>query len=428
MSKYLSVITILLMFAVNAQSQRAIVVDSISRYPLSNVSVFDSEGKFAGVTDNIGRLPYLSSELYPIIIRCLGFKEKYIYSSEIDSVYLQESIVELPEVIVESNKHKLLHMLAYVREYSSLTTYSDTIFLFREKMVDYMIPMNDDLKYKGWKNPRILKSKSYYRFTNVYGLDSVSDRCNHHFSWSDWVGVVPSAKLPTALRLIDIGIDTIWGKYSPTEIWKRNSDKISIVVNVLADTLSRKWVPNLNLFFKDNLDFEQFRLHFNYANITGDSIISSDLTNYSFLIESNGRGRNMFMFNHKDEPFFVSTYTEVYVVDKEYITLREAKKWEKIKYDNDEILIIEPQEAPELQPAIQLLVDRVNSVDHNANRLKLTPDKRLAGRKIERNLGQKVFQRLKNMLGISNIIGKRKQEKRWKEFREEQIKNNRQSP
>ncbi|MDE6805737.1 MAG: hypothetical protein K2J05_02910, partial [Muribaculaceae bacterium] len=42
----------------------------------------------------------------------------------------------LPEFVVESNENKYLHVLAYVREYSTLSTYTDTIFMFREKMVD----------------------------------------------------------------------------------------------------------------------------------------------------------------------------------------------------------------------------------------------------------------------------------------------------
>ena len=38
-------------------------------------------------------------------------------------------------------------------------------------------------------NPRILTCKSYYRFTNRNGLDSVSSASHHHFSWSDWIGL-----------------------------------------------------------------------------------------------------------------------------------------------------------------------------------------------------------------------------------------------
>lgn len=53
----------------------------------------------------------------------------------------KRSVTELPEVLVESPKRNMLHVMAYVREYSNLTTYSDTVILFREKMVDFMLPV-----------------------------------------------------------------------------------------------------------------------------------------------------------------------------------------------------------------------------------------------------------------------------------------------
>ena len=406
------------------KSHSVVVVDSVMRQPLPGASVFDSRGKMIGISKDDGRLPYASAADYPLTIRYMGYQEKCITELSADTIFLQESITELPEVVVESKNHRLLHTLAYVREYSTLTTYSDTVFLFREKMVDYMLPTTPDIKYKGWREPRVLKSKSYYRFTDSQGLDSVSDQCNHHFSWADWVGIVPTAAITEKLVSNRVGTDTIYGKYSPTEMWRRNDDRLTLDVDVLADTTSRKWVPNLSLFFKDNIEFERFRVRFHYDNVVGDSIAPIDLAGYSFNIESNGRGRGMFRFARKDEQFFVSTYAEVYIIDKEYITIKEAKKWERGKWDSDEMAIYEPQEAPELQPAIVALVDRVNNIDYTQARLSITPDQRLASRKVERNLGQKVLDRIKGILGISSIIGRHKQKKQWKEFRHEQLRRN----
>ena len=90
-------------------------------------------------------------------------------------------MTELPEMVVESGKRRVLHMLAYVREYSTLSSYGDTVLLFREKMVDYMFVPDKKMRFKGWTIPRILKTKSYYRFTDGQGLDSVSDYCGRYF-------------------------------------------------------------------------------------------------------------------------------------------------------------------------------------------------------------------------------------------------------
>lgn len=76
---------------------------------------------------------------------------------------------ELPEVVVVSKNNKVLHMLAYLREYSTMTTFTDTVFLFREKMVDFMLPSRG-IRYKGWKTPRVLTSRSYFRFTTALAL------------------------------------------------------------------------------------------------------------------------------------------------------------------------------------------------------------------------------------------------------------------
>lgn len=402
-----------------------IVADSVSRQPLPSATVFNGSGKIIGLSDAHGLVPYVSPEDYPITLRYLGFREKVIARCDADTVFLTELKTELPEILVESRQHKVLHMLAYVREYSSLSTYSDTVFLFREKMVDYMMSPDRKVRAPQWLSPRILKSKSYYHFTNELGLDSVSSTCRHHFSWSDWVEIVPSPVIPQSLRHTEIGTDTLRGKYSLTEIWMRNNERLTVDINVLADTTSRKWVSNLSVFFRERLDFENFRVRFNYDNIMGDSIYPTDITGYSFNIESTGRGHDMFRFNKKEEPFFVSTYAEVYVLDKEYVTIKEAKKWDKLKFDHTAIEIIEPQEAPELQSPVQDLITRVTALNHNDVRLDFSPDRRLAGRGTRRqNMAQRAFTMLKDATGITYYKSHKNFNTRWNKFKKEQIHKN----
>ncbi len=417
---------LLSILGVNGQMRRVVVADSISHAVLAGASLFDHQGNVIGISDNKGRLPYISSGSYPVTVRYLGFQEKVVERYDNDTVFLQEVATELPEVLIESQHHKVLHILAYMREYSTLSTYTDTVFLFREKMVDYMLTPDRKVKYKGWRNPRILKSKSYYHFTNAQGLDSVSDKCNHHFSWSDWIGIVQSPQLPATIKNIEYGSDTLRGKYSVTEVWKRNNDRVIIDVNVLADTTSRKWVPNLSVFFKKHIDFENFRLQINYGNVVGDSIAMTDLAGYSFNIESNGRGHDMFKFNHKDEPFYVSTYAEVYILDKEYITVKEAKKWAGRKFDTSELDMIVPAESPELQLSVRKLMARVDAINHNDVRLDFVPDRRLmSSRRVHKqNIGQRALSLLKSLTGITSYKSRRNLNKKWDSFKQNQIKKN----
>lgn len=352
----------------------------------------------------------------------MGYNEITVPYESMDTIFLKENISELPEVIVEAKQKMFLHILAYVREYSTLSSYTDTITMFREKMVDFMLPNDDKSRFKGWRNPRVLNSRSYYHFTNAFGLDSVSDRCNQHFTWSDWIGIFPKAHVPDKIMGVENGVDTVFGKYSPTEIWLKNAGRLTLDIDVLADTTSRKWVPNISSFFKkDGTDFERFRIKLNYNNFLETEIGPVNLSGYSFNIESRGRGRGMFMFGHYDQPFFVTTYTEVYILDREFISFKEAKQWDKRKFLADEIEIFEPMEAPELHHSILAIIDRVNRIDSDQVRLSLEPDYRLMSRNVSKRnfgIGYRALSMLKQLTGISYYKSHKNFNRRWNEFRD----------
>lgn len=403
------------------QNHHFIVADSVSGLPLPNASIFDHKGNLIGISNGKGKSPYVSEGQLPAIIRYMGYKEREIASLETDTVFLQENYFELPEVVVATRQKSVLHMLAYVREYSTLTTYRDTILLFREKMVDFMIPQDSKTKYPGWTKPRIISSRSYYRFMDSEGRDSVSDECDHHFSWSDWIGVNPMMRINEKLIGVEIGSDTLRGKYSHSEIWNKNKDKISIDINVLADTMSRRWTPDIKHYFKENIDFENFRVHVNYDNVTGDLLLPNDLSSYSFNISSVGRGHSLFRFNRPDEDYFVNTYAEVYFLVKEFISLKEAKKWGQLKFDAGDIEIFEADEAPELQSSIVDLIERVEKIDKDQIILSWKDDPRFRyERKNTDNfsIGKRMLNLFKDLTGVSAYKSSKKRSKDWKEFRE----------
>ncbi|MDE5554763.1 MAG: hypothetical protein K2J10_06225, partial [Muribaculaceae bacterium] len=377
-----------LILAIDAYGRNQVVADSVSHSPLSYASVFNKNGKLIGQCERNGEIPYFTLSEYPLTIRCMGYCEQIVHRNNSDTIFMQEKVTALPEIIVESRNRKILHMLAYVREYSTLTSFTDTIFMFREKTVDFMMPQ-DIQSTKGWRKPRVLASKSYFQFTDTHGTDSVSDACDYHFSWSDWIGILPSIDIPTKLSNKNIGSDTIYGKYSPTEIWIRGNDKLKIDIDVLADNMSRKWVPSLSSFFNDDIDFDMFKMHFNYDDNGSETIMPVDLSGYSFIIESTGRGHDMFMFNNNSPSYFVRTYAEVYIVDKSFIKASELKKWERRKLSAGNIGAF-MTDVPELSPEIVALIDRVNHIDKNAVRLNFQPDHRLGSFREKETLGQSI--------------------------------------
>lgn len=415
---FITLLLLLSWYCAGAKSSGTIVADALTGAPVTHASIFNSKEIVVGTTNSRGAIPYISKSDFPITVRFLGYEELTLDSLNVDTVFMTEQKTQLHEVLVETRSQRMIHMLAYVREYSSLSSYTDTVFLFREKLVDFMVPTDNTVKYRGWKNPRVLKSDSYYRFTNTDGLDSVSNRCQYHFSWSDWLGVLPDLKIPSSLKDKTVANDTTMGKYSPVEIWTKNDDRISVAINVLADSACRAKVPNLSLFFKEQLDFENFRVQYHYSDVINNKLSVSNLTSYSIQIESNGRGHEMFFFNKKDVPIFVSTFAEVTILDKEYLTIKDAKWWEKRKFDMNEVQIIVPYNAAPLQSSVIELIARVNSIDQDGRRLNVPPDVRLIGRPAKvQNFADRAFTLFKELVGISSYKFRKNFNRNWDDMK-----------
>lgn len=288
----------------------------------------------------------------------------------------------LPELLVNPKKRQVLHLTGYLREYSTLTTYSDTVLLFREKTVDFMVPVRKTGNYRGWLSPRVLASRSYYHFTDSSGLDSVSNHFGQHFSWSDWVGIFKRHDLPDRLRREDVANDTVYGKYSPSLIWKRNEEKVELEVDVMADQANMDWMPGLFDLFRRKVEFTKFKIKYILSGVDNDAVHADNILCMFFNIESNGRGRNLRYLMNSDGPMYVDTHAELYITDMEYMTVREACRLEKNPPSAEEVGIKAPANAPELHPAICELVERVDNFDYIGHRLIEKADPRYAGKKI----------------------------------------------
>lgn len=369
--------------AVCAGGGSFVVADRESRSPLPHAVVINAKGSVVAVSGEDGSVDCDESVSLPLTVKLLGFKEVTVDALPADTLFLDDAPMRLPEVSITPSKRNMLHIMAYVREYSTLASYSDTITMFREKMVDFMVPCGSRPKFKGWLKPRILNSKSYYRFSDYMGLDSVSDRCDHYFSWSDHIGVVAQATLPKRFRQPSVMADTLKGKYVDAEIWSRGNDRISVQIDGLASEDSRKWYPGLDAYFSDRvIDFEKFNLNYIFVDNQSNHLTPADIIGYSYNINSRYRGRNMFMFGRHDEPFFVTTYTEVYLVDRGYLSEREARQWLGRRFYEGDFEIVRPATAPALGSATLSLIERVEAIDHTAARLSIVPDRRLVNEKL----------------------------------------------
>lgn len=286
---------------------------------------------------------------------------------------------ELPEVKVSTKHRPILHLTGYIREISTMSSSSDTLMLYREKWVDFMIPSAREKRYKGWTDPRLLRTKSYYKWTDANGRDSVSDRASHHFSWSDWVSLPKSMNLPAVIGGNRLGTDTVMGKYSPSEIWSRDSAGINVTVNVLADSTRRKWTPRLAGPLWRDTEFERLVMDYRFSDTDTFSVRPQNLDRLSCSIESMGRGHDMFMFKHYEDPIlYVSTYFDLTITDREYLTVKDARRKEKDQElaIQDAMLIFESERVPR-DSVISDLIARVNAIDHDSRRLGMQLDSRV---------------------------------------------------
>ena len=140
MSSRSGLAALLFMLLTPITASATVVLDSATAQPLPRASVFDRKGKLVGFCSDSGIVPLLDETSYPLVVRVMGYATDEVANPRQKSVILSKIDFDLPEVVVESKKRQVLHITAYLREYSTLSTYSDTVLLFREKTVDFMVP------------------------------------------------------------------------------------------------------------------------------------------------------------------------------------------------------------------------------------------------------------------------------------------------
>lgn len=359
------------------KANRAVVVDSVTDSPLPRASVFDRHGVLAALCDEHGVMPHIDAERYPLSVRFVGYNTATVPSPTDGKIRMTVNVAQLGELVVNSKKRPVLHISAYVREYSLLTSYTDTVMLFREKNVDFMIPTKQEKKFRGWTEPRLLASRSYYHFCNYEGLDSVSDYFAEHFSWADRVGLFTD--VAPSPHSVESACDTVMGRYRPTSIWRRTDDSTLLYVDIMTDSTNRKYAPSMSWPLRHSNDFERFDASFVFDNNWDDTIGCANIRRMSFNIETKCRGRRRLLGS--EGPVYAETHAEVYMTGRRYISVAEARRLEKRPQASAGSPIVPAADAPTPDPAIRELVARVEGIDHTARRVSLEPDSSVASMK-----------------------------------------------
>lgn len=325
----------------------------------------------------------------------------------VPGISLSKKQIELPEVVVSGKR--VLHIVGYVREYSTLASLKDTVVLFREKLVDFVVP-DKNMKFRGWLNPRIMSSKSYYRFTDGNGTDSVSSEYSHHFSWSDWIGIVKPDTMPARLRAVHAGTDTLKAKYGYSKVWNKDGEYATLEIDVLSDTMNRRLFPMIKRYVDDdNMDFRNLYVRGTFDMSETDVAGPDNLTRMSFSIYSRGRQYDRLSLRQSKDHGYVDTRCDMYVLDREYITVKEAKKWQSRILGWDDVRQYLSDVIPPRDAEIENLIARVDAVDKDAIRLNEQPDQRLVSKFVLSGKNNfTILNRLKFMAKALNPFRKKK--------------------
>ena len=133
-------------------------------------------------------------------------------------------------------------------------------------------------------------------------------------------------RVPEKLGKVEEGADTIYGKYSPTSIWRKTGGSLYLDNDILGEIQNREWMPELFKLFSRNVDFTKFNIGYVFSGHEGDRIFADDIASVAFNIESFGKGDYMKRVMHTNDPIYMTTYGEIYITDREYISVGEARK------------------------------------------------------------------------------------------------------
>lgn len=363
MKKLLSIILSLtiLMGAFDANAFR--LIDAETKAPLPLASITDCSGNVVGMTDKSGVIPELQKDRYPITFNYMGYASLQILKPAEDDVKMIQQDYELPEIVVIPGSRPLLHLTGYMREITSVLSSSDSVAIFKESVVDFLVPV-EKTKVKGWNKARELASKTYVRMSNYSGLDSVSTNHEYEFMlWGNRKSLIPSGtKIPAKIKGTDLACDTIMGKYYPKIIWWKNGDITRWHGDALANEKNHVTTPWALKLFGLTADVTEISENYVFDTPDGDFIRPTDLRQVSVTVDMLAKGKLFKKAFDSSSPVNVRTYMELYLTDREFLSEEEGKELKKEVPFIEPSDILAPANANPLHPAIMRTVERVNSL------------------------------------------------------------------
>ena len=355
----LAITSLLLSATANAQER---LIDASDQLPISAASIIDAAGNMVGFTYSDGTFSEIPETAYPITVSCVGYERLTIERPEKKSWEMTPTVYELEEVLIIPEDRNIMKQTFYAREYFSICSKSDTVTYFMERMVDRFIPLSDNARFRGSSSLRTLASRCYMLY-NVAGEDSVAKD--------------PESQFPSMLSILDLNDVKIRapesftnqadhtqvyeepGKSGMSLIQRQNAQTFTTILDLLADKEDHSFSPWALKPLGISMDFKQL-FTTNVYRVIDDGIYEPMyMIESSLVFEADGKGKLLRMLIDSKEPVLVYSMTEIYHVDRIFLSKEKAKQ----EYRNKptDVTFVVPPTAPELNAATQRLIQRANA-------------------------------------------------------------------
>ena len=351
------------LIALASPAQRRLI-DAVTSDPLPSAAITDRNGNMFALTDREGNIPDIPADRLPVTFSYSGYAPLEVSSVGDGDIAMTVRLYELDEVVVQPGDHPLMHIKAYVRSITTTTGATDSMTIFKESIVDYLRPVGKS-KVKGWNKPRTLASRTYMRHTDSSGLDSVSDKVDELLLFEDLFARFPDISGLSKRINNNTGIagsDTVMGKYYPRLILNRTGDYVRAFSDNLADEKDHTMSPWLAKALGMTMDVHEANCSL-LLDVADDMPLGiSSINSFSYSMDVMCRGKLFKSLFRTSGPVKLTTYSEVYVIDREYLTDEDARDLKENAPKVKQSEIAAPEGVPEPHPAIIGIVKRVDDL------------------------------------------------------------------
>lgn len=340
------------MWAVMALGAGAVVVlDATDRQAVVAATIMDADGRVLGLTGSNGEVPEVLLQSAPLTIRTMGYEAQTVYGDE-DEVLLEPSVYELQDVEVGSADRNVARMVFFVRQYTTLEGDNKQITQVSESMVDFFVPIRKAKKIDRRSKLRVLNQWTASHAQWADGRDSLYVPATEDLSFLNALVTIDSALIhePARFGIVSqdsVVSDTVWSKHVyPQYIMRRTPAGFFVTIDALAKEDNHRMSPWYFKMLGLTIDINELIATCVMTPNGRESHRPDDITSMGYTLQIDCRGKWFKRAFESENPVLLRSWAEFYLVDRTYLTDKEAREMLKDKDATYKMTI--PEEAGQI--------------------------------------------------------------------------------